>query len=74
MIARGPAHARGRNWGPGEASRDRVERMDQALRQGAPTREPITFESLRVELQEPDATDGELHQACLDAGLVVEEE
>ncbi len=49
----------------------RVERMEQALRQGQ--RDPTTFEELRVELSEPDATDGEIHQAALDAGLIVEE-
>ncbi len=49
----------------------RVERMEQALRGGP--REPTTFEDLRVELGEPLATDGEIHQAALDAGLVVEE-
>ncbi len=48
----------------------RIAGMELALRQGP--RDPTTFAELRVELQEPDATDGEIHQAALDAGLLVE--
>ncbi len=64
---------RPRDWGeetPG--SRQRVSDMEAALRQGP--RSPTTFEALRVELNQPDATDGEIHQAALDAGLIVEED
>ncbi len=61
-----------RNWGDAPAgSQDRVERMETKLRQGP--RDPTTFEELRVELGEPQATDGEIQQAALDAGLIVED-
>ncbi len=49
----------------------RVADMELALRQGP--RDPTTFEELRVELNQPDATDGEIYQAATDAGLIVEE-
>ncbi len=49
----------------------RVASMELALRQGP--RDPTTFAQLRIELAQPDATDGEIHQAALDAGLIVEE-
>jgi len=52
-------------------SQQRVADMEAALRQGP--RDPTTFEELRVELNQPDATDGEIMQAALDASLIVEE-
>ncbi len=49
----------------------RVADMEQQLLQGGP-RNLTTFAELRVELNQPDATDGEIEQAALDAGLIVE--
>ncbi len=53
------------------ARQQRVSDMTSALRQGP--RDPTTFEELRVELNQPDATDGEISQAAQDAGLIVED-
>lgn len=62
-----------RNWGQGsQESKDRVARIAAGLRGGP--RDPTTFDELRVELSEPNATDGEIHQAAKDEGLIVEED
>ena len=65
---------RAREWGDADQqSRDRVDRLTTGLSTGGP-RDPTTFDELRAEFDEPEATDGEIHQAALDAGLVVEDE
>lgn len=63
----------GRNWGQADqVVKDRVARLEQSLRAGPPMPPPgESFEEIRVRLGEPDATDGEIHQAALDAGLTV---
>ncbi len=71
MIVR-DSRPRERNWGEAtDASKARVARLEQMLRQGP--RDPTTFEDLRAELNEPAATDGEIYQAAVDAGLIVED-
>lgn len=66
--------AKKREWGDADqATLDRVARLEIALGAAPPSRPGKTFAELRVSLGEPDATDGEIHQAALDAGLVVED-
>ncbi len=64
-----------RNWGgASQAVQDRVAHLEAGLRQGPPhTRPGQTFDEIRVDLGEPNATDSEIEQAALDAGLTVEE-